>query len=230
MNCLEFHRDKLADPHRLAREAQAHAAECAACREFAQGVDDAERGLERAFAVPVPEGLADRVLLRARFGHARWKPWALAASLLVAVAIGFAAFTLRSPADDQYARLAIEHVALEPESFTKLHGTDMEALGEMIRTSGGGKLKASLGTIRYVKLCPVDGGTGWHIVFETPEGLATLLVVPGKPPAALQRASSGEWSALVSPTRVGYYAVVTPSAAKTTQVDRLVRSRIDWDA
>jgi hypothetical protein len=230
MNCLEFHREKLAEPRALSREAQAHAAQCAACREFAQGVDEAERELEQAIAVPVPEGLADRVLLRVRGGRPAWKTWALAASILVAVALGFAAVTLHSPAGDQYARLAIEHVALEPESFTTLHGADTQALGEMIRTSGGGRLKAPLGNIRYVKLCPVDSGTGWHIVFETPEGLATLLIVPGKPPAALQRASSGEWSALVRPTRAGYYAVVMPSAGKTAQVDRLVRERIDWDA
>jgi hypothetical protein len=230
MNCLEFHREKLADPRLASREAQAHAAQCAACREFAQGVDDTERELQQVLAVPVPEGLADRVLLGVRGNRPKWKTWALAASIVAAVALGFAAVTLRSPAEDQYARLAIEHVALEPESFTELHGANLQGLGEMIRTSGGGRLKASLGAIRYVKLCPVDGGTGWHIVFETPEGLATLLIVPGKPPAALQRASSGEWNALVRPTRVGYYAVVMPSAAKTAQVDRLVRERIDWDA
>jgi len=228
MNCIEFHRVKLAEPRRLPAPAQAHAAQCAACAAFAKSVDEDERELEQVLATPVPDGLADGILLGVHAQRQAWKAWALAASLLVAVALGLAAYLLRSPEGDQYARLAIEHVALEPESFTTLHGADAQALGEMIRTSGGGTLKAPLGTIRYVKLCPVDTGTGWHIVFETPDGLATLLIVPGKPPALLQRASSSEWNALVRPTRNGYYAVVMPSAAKTAQVDRLVRERIDW--
>src|SRR5207248_2493776 len=99
----------------------------------------------------------------------------------------------------------------------------------LIRTSGG-RLKAPLGNVRYVKLCPVEGGTGWHIVFETPEGLATLLIITGQSLGAMQHASSTEWSALARPTHRGYYAVVTPSAQATAQIDRLVRERIDWDA
>jgi len=35
----------------------------------------------------------------------------------------------------------------------------------------GGTLKAPPGTVRYIRLCPVEETHGLHIVFETPEGL-----------------------------------------------------------
>lgn len=227
VSCLEFRRMKLAEPRRVTAAAHAHRAGCAACAAFARGVDESEHDLEQTLAVAVPDGLADRVLLHTRGRRPYWKAWALAASLFIAIAVGFSASTPRSPADNHYARAAIDHAADEPDSFVKVHHN----AAEMLRTamaSAGGSLKAPLGTIRYVKLCPVESGTGWHIVFETPEGLATLLIVPGKPIAAAQSASTQGWSALARPIRTGYYAVVTPSAAMTARIERLVSERIDW--
>ena len=230
MNCLEFHRAKLADPRRLPLEAQAHAAQCAACAAFASSVDEAERDLERTLATPVPDGLADRILLRVHGARPAWRAWALAASVVLAIAIGLATLLYPTPAGEHYAREAIAHVVAEPESFTKVNAADARALEDLVRASGG-RVRAPLGTVRYVKLCPMEnGGTGWHIVFETSEGLATLLLVPQHGLAGLQRAASSDWSALARPTRRGYYAVVTPSAEKTARIDRLVRERIDWDA
>lgn len=226
MNCLEFHRAKLADPRRLSPEARLHAGGCAACAAFAASVDEAERDVERTVAVAVPEGLADRVLLRVHGGRRAWRPWALAASVFLAVALGAAALWHEPPAGPQ-ARLAIEHVATEPESLTTVQ-RDARELEDFIRATGG-TVKEPLGKLRYAKLCPVENGTGWHIVFETPEGVATLFLVAGQKLAAPQRASSGEWSALARPTTTGYYAVVTSSPRKTDYVDRMIRERIDWN-
>ena len=229
MNCLDFHREKLADPRRLSSAAQAHAAQCAACGAFAQSVDEGERDLEHVLAVPAPDGLADRALLRARGRRPAWRVWALAASVALVVALG-AMLSLHAPSfQQQLARQAIEHVEMEPESFSTLNAPDAAALAELIRVSGG-TLKAPLGTVRYVQLCPMDKGTGLHIVFDTPEGLATLLIVPGQSLRRLEHAASGGWAALARPAGHGHYAVVTPSAQKSAAIDRLVRERIDWDA
>ena len=229
MNCLEFHREKLADPRRLSAEAQAHAQACASCAAFARSVDESDQRLEEALASPVPDGLADRIILRSRTKNRAWRTWALAASVVLAVAVGSSFVRGPKNAADQYARLAIEHVMMEPESLTTVRNADPPALRTIVQDFGG-TLKALPGTIRYIRLCPVEDGTGWHIVFETPEGLATLLVIPGQPLGTTQHASSAEWSALARPTRRGYYAVVTRSAQKTSHVDQLIRKRIDWDA
>ncbi len=230
MNCLDFHRAKLADPRRLCEEARSHVQTCPDCAAFARGVDEGERRLEEALASPVPDGLADRIILRSRSKGPAWRAWAMAAGVVLAVVAALFYAGQSRHAADQYARLAIEHVVTEPESFSMLNAAEAPPVAELVRASGG-RLKAPLGSVRYVKLCPMEqGGTGWHIVFETSEGLATLLIVPGQAPAGTQRASSAKWSALAQPTPRGYYAVVTSSASSTARVDRLVRERIAWDA
>src|SRR5712691_3620976 len=116
MNCLEFHREKLADPRRLSAEARAHAQACASCAAFARSVDESDQHLEEALASQVPDGLADRIILRSRTKNRAWRAWALAAAVVLAVAVAFSFVREPKNAAHQYARLAIEHVMMEPES------------------------------------------------------------------------------------------------------------------
>ncbi len=84
MNCLDFRREKLADPRRLSAEALAHLNDCAACRGFAAEINENEARLAAALDVPAPEGLAERVILRSKT-QTRLSPrlWAMAANLLI---------------------------------------------------------------------------------------------------------------------------------------------------
>jgi len=225
MNCLEFRRHKLADPRRVPEEARAHATGCAACAAFASEVDEKETELERALAVPVPEGLAERAILRARTPLRAWRRWALAATVLIGVAL--AAMRLFPHHESQYARLAIEHVVMEPESFTTVRNADAGAFRAVVQEFGA-QLEEMPGTIRYIRLCPVEGGYGWHIVFDTPQGLATLLLVPGKRLPAAEAASTARWSALARPVHGGYYAVVAPTPEATARFDKMLRECIRW--
>jgi hypothetical protein len=227
MNCLEFRRLKLAEPKRMADDARAHASECPACLAFARGVDESEAALERALAVSVPEGLADRVLLRQGGPRrASRRAYALAASLVLAVtALVFVA--TRETDSANHARIAIEHVLEEPESLTSFYNADPERLSAIVREFGG-TLREPLGRVRYIKLCPVEQGSGWHIVFEVPQGLATLILVPDRPIGAAATASLGRFTARVEPVRGGYYALVTDSAGSASEVSKLLKQRIDW--
>jgi hypothetical protein len=226
MNCLEFRRQKLADPRRLPTETKAHAAGCPACAAFAREVDESEQALDRALTVPVPEGLADRILFRSRTPRSAWRPWALAAGVLLAAGIGFSALQ-GAKAPDEYARLAIEHVAMEPESQTSVQEPDPAAFRTVVQNLGG-SVKDMPGRIRYMKLCPYGEGLAWHVVVETPEGPATLFLVPDKRPPTVQAASFGGWSARVEPTGPGYYAVVTGSSGATSRFVKLLRESIVW--
>ena len=112
MNCLEFRREKLADPRRLSEAAHSHAQECANCALFARSVDDEDAEMLRALSVPVPDGLADRVLLRPKGAHRRaWRAWALAAGVFLGIGLATAYLVFEPP--DPHARLAIEHVVHE---------------------------------------------------------------------------------------------------------------------
>lgn len=228
MNCLEFRRLKLAEPRRLPEEARAHANACPACRAFSQRVDESDAVLERTLTVPVPEGLPDRILLRqSNESRNRWRVFALAAGFVFAIAFG-ARYLMVAPSDEP-AQLAIEHVLDEPQSLTTYRLAEPRLLNTIVRNFGG-EIKEPLGRVRYIRLCPVGTGTGWHIVFETPQGLATLILVPGQHIAAPAAAATAGWNALVQPTPRGYYALVTESAAATSLVHRLITERIRWNA
>jgi hypothetical protein len=227
MNCLEFRRQKLADPRRLAPQTQAHESGCPACTAFAREVDESERALDRALMVPVPEGLTDRIIFQSRRPRPAWRAWALAASVLVAVALGFS-FRDGPTNGNEYARLAIEHVLMEPESFRTMRNPDPEAFRAVVQKFGG-SVKDIPGKIRYLRLCPFGDSLGWHVVFETPEGLATLFLVPGRKPGAVQAASVDEWSAVVHPTARGYYAIVTASSPATSRFLQMLRDCIVWN-
>jgi len=230
MNCLEFRREKLVDPRRLPESARLHALGCPDCDAFARSVDESEALIGRTLAVPVPEGLADRVLLRRQGAVLQVLPGARALAASVVAAVVTAAIVLNPAPADQYAQLAIEHVQHEPESFTSVLHAEPESV-EMALRSVGASIKASFGQVRYVRLCPLEGGgTGWHIVFDTPQGLATLILVPNKLARAKTESSVDGWHALVQPIPMGYYAVVTSSAAATASIHELLGKRVKWSA
>lgn len=227
MNCLEFRREKLADPRRLRPEARAHAVGCRACAAFAREVDQTESELDRALQVPVPEGLAERIIFQSRRPRPSWRARALAAMLVLGVALGVA--YVNQPPTDAYARQAIGHVLMEPRALSVIRDTDGAALATVIQ-SFGGRIREPIGRIRYVTPCPVPGSRDWHIVFETPQGIATLVLIPDKSLRNVEIADAHGWHALVRPTRFGYYAVITESAQATSRVDHILRERVDWNA
>ncbi|PWB44088.1 MAG: DUF3379 domain-containing protein [Rhodocyclales bacterium] len=228
MNCLEFRRDKLADPRRLSPEAAAHLNDCAACRGFAAEVDENEARLAAVLDVPVPEGIAERIILR-RKAQTRFSPrlGMLAASLVLTFAFGLHQW--KDAGSQEYARLAIEHVMHEPESFTSTRLADPELLRRVMHTFGG-EMQASLGKVRYMKLCPVPEGTGWHIVFEAEDGkLATLILIPAKRMKTdAEQAQVGGWNAVARPGGQGFYAVIADSPDALAKADELVRQRVRW--
>lgn len=229
MNCLEFRREKLADPRHLSPKGLAHLNECAACRGFAIEVNENEERIAVALDVPVPEGLAERIVLRRKTGArtlASPRLWAMAATVVMTLAFGFQQW--KDAGSQEYARLAIEHVMHEPESFTTVRSADPDLFRKVMHTFGG-EMQASLGKVRYMKLCPVPEGTGWHIVFETEHGLATLILIPSKRMKAdSEQAQVGGWNAVARPGGQGYYAVITDSPDNLAKVDELVRQKVRW--
>ncbi|MBP7625203.1 MAG: DUF3379 family protein, partial [Xanthomonadales bacterium] len=63
MNCLEFRRAIGTDPRGLDAAALAHRAQCPRCSEAHERALGFERALVAAIAIPVPDTLAERILL-----------------------------------------------------------------------------------------------------------------------------------------------------------------------
>ena len=231
--CLELRREKLADPKRLSAAAHEHLKECALCQAFARRIDAQESRYAEALAVPIPDALAERVILRARHGRRNnaWRFAALAATVILSVGVVLQ-WTPDLPGQGAIspARIAITHVLHEPQAFESHVDIDPARLQAVMASFGGEMEQAALGKVRYIKLCPLEhGGTGWHIVFETEHGLATLLLVPGGADHMKADSASGEGlQALVRPAGQGYYALVMDSLAGLQAMDSALRSKVRW--
>ena len=218
MNCIDLRRDALVQPLRLAPEAQAHVDACPACRAFIERQRELDTELYDALRVPVPDGLADRILVAhgIRRRRAPWI-WAIAATLVVAVGISLVAPPALS--GRALAGEAIAHVHEEPQSFRLVSAHPPAMLSSELSTQGV-RLARALGEVTYATLCPTSAGKGRHLVIATPTGPVTLLLLPSD--ATRRRRSlveSDGMTAIAIPAARGSIAIVAKSREQALAVE-----------
>jgi hypothetical protein len=221
VNCLEFRRLILADPRGPGRGAAAHAEQCPSCKEFLFRTLEEEAALAAGLRVPVPEGLAARVLDRRAALRRRLVGWALAASLLIAVAI---AVLVGAPRSDPVALASIEFVVYEEaQTIAEAKPTDWNALARVAREMGL-SLPQQLGTMRYICVYPLAGKAAHHLLVSTPLGKLTVLLVPEQPLAVRAGARAQGLEAAVVPAAKGFVAIIGASPRSIARAERLLRS------
>lgn len=236
MNCLEFRRLALANPQHPGPTALEHEAACPACARFYLDLRQQEETLYQALSIPVPDGLADRILLGARprfmdrFTSLRvWLP-ALAATLVLALGLNF--MLPRGMSPETLAAGVIDHVLHEPETLVPEQPVPMLKLvraferggGELVNAPAQAAIQAS-----YAGRCPLPGGgTGEHIVLNTPEGKVTLILMPTKPVSAALRLFKSDLAVSVLPAGEGSIALVAESDALLRGAEANLQSAVRW--
>ncbi len=221
MNCLDFRRAAGAGPRALPLEAMAHAAVCAACHAVLERQRDLDLRLEDALRIPVPEGLAERVLVARGATRARMRPtWAVAAGIVLVAALAWAVPPLF--AGHGLAGEALAHVHEEPQSF-RIRMSPPAALLATDLAAQGLRLAADLGEVTYATLCPMATGTARHLVISTPEGPVTLLLLPrdGERRARAQRGAPG-FTAIALAAPRGSVAIVAATERQALAIERLL--------
>jgi hypothetical protein len=223
MNCIEFRRAVLADPRRLGAEAARHGEQCGACRDFyARGVE-AEARLAAALRVPVPEGLRARLLDRTAAARRASRWLALAASLVLAVAIGL---FVGSQRPDPLALAAIDFVVFdEAQAVADAKPTDWK---ELIRVTGemGVSLPEQLGEMYYICVYPFVAGPAHHLLVKTPHGKVTLLLIPDRPVASRLAGSAYGLKAVILPAAKGGSVLIVGDSVRGVQrAESLLKSR-----
>ncbi len=234
MNCFEFRRLILADPRRRTEEQSEHMAHCASCAALAKEIEGFDSAIHDAASVPVPDGLAERVLLRRTMSRsARAGMWALAASVVVAVGIGAYFYAGPGPEDEDLivaaAQLGERHPAVAAINYVVDHESRLLRETPVLDTAVVRQALAHLGlklpdsvSMRYLGNCPVPGGVGEHVVLETAFGHVTLILVPNQPIAPRVIVADRKMTALAAPVRTGGYILVTDSLDKVRQAERLL--------
>lgn len=188
MNCSEFRRQLLVDPR---APALVDAAAQRVCEDAPARLAEAlafENQIERALEVPLPDGLAERVLAalpvvatsapKQRPGW-RW-PLALAASLSLLMLS--AALYWRVPAtqgNDDLIAVTVEHLSHEPYALTRT-GRVPPPLVDRMFTEAGLQLKSDGLALSYLNRCPLDRRWSVHMVMQAPQGPVTVMYVPGE--------------------------------------------------
>ena len=183
MECLEFRRQLGSDPRHESAAMAAHRRDCAGCAEAQARALGVELQLKRALAVPVPAGLADRVLLaqmtaERRERGAQRRRWigglALAASLVLAIGLGVVWSSRPAAA---FTDLMVDHLQHEPQAFAAREPLASDAVRERFDLRGV-RLAASLpGGISYVSACPVGPYKTVHMVMPEAAGPVTVIYV-----------------------------------------------------
>jgi anti-sigma factor RsiW len=225
MNCLDFRRELNTDPRRLSPPAQAHAEACPACARRMAGQVALEARLAGALRVDPPAGLADRVLLAARMGRQRqMRLYALAAGVVLAVGVSLSLPVLDRP--ENLARMGIAHVLAEPQFLARQAPVDPAVVAEeFVRV--GARVEGALPAV-HAAPCPVPGGDGAHIVLKTPYGMVTVLLIPNRDPAELQRAAGRGYIAVVHHARRGCYTLVATSERALAYAQAMLERSLRW--
>lgn len=229
MNCLEFRRSLLAQPHIRSAAQVEHARDCALCAEYVKRSDASEARLAQAINVPVDSGLASRIMLNhnlkrsGRSGH--WM--AMAASVLAAVGVTIGAVIYSMAPDPALLTASIEHVTGEPSAMRSQQKVSQEEMTAALGLSGA-IIKAGFNNVTYLHDCPVPGGWGKHIVLQTGAGKVTLITMPSQSVAWSKSRRQGGYVAVIHPAKVGSYALVADNDAAFRAAEKIINQNVTW--
>jgi hypothetical protein len=179
MNCLEFRRVLGTEPATPRADFAGHREACASCAEAFARASAFEADLKRALAVPAPDGLADRILLRQTTEHRRdglalrgRNLWRIAAAVVLAVGAGVLGW--RWIATRDIGELAIAHLPHEPYALTAHAQVPMEKVRAAFDRYGV-RLAGAPAQVDYVQNCRIGANHAVHMVMQRGEGPVTVM-------------------------------------------------------
>jgi len=227
MNCIEFRRIALANPGLLDANMRRHLESCPACAGLSVDLEALEAELRQAVQVPVPEGLAERLLVR-RGGGTKWFTRVAAAAVLV-LGLGFGLVYQQERAAQMLASEMIEHVLSEPEVFD-VQGEVPPARVMTALASVGTSPQADIGRVSFLDNCKGLDPGGTHMLVHTAFGRAAVLLLPNVEYRRSTRVSVQGLSAALFPAPQGVIAIVADSPDIVARVEghlqRSLRLRI----
>ena len=227
MQCSEFQQAAGADPQHLNAEAQAHRAQCHACATYAQQMLQLDVLLKRAMEIAVPEQSTALPVAAPRTAG-RWL--ALAASVLVAVVVGFGAW-LAAPRESLAADV-VAHVLGEPEIMISTDArVDAEQLAKALGRAGV-RLTSGEQKVSVVRTCLFRGHAAPHLVVQTDAGPVTVLVLANENVRKAESFDEQGYHGLITPiVPGGPGSIAIVSGSDTANREAIaVASAVEWTA
>jgi hypothetical protein len=172
MECAEYRRSILADPHDASPELRAHLTDCHDCGEFTEKLLRFESRLDRALRIDVPP----RGREPARRNH---RLLAIAASVLVAAAVA-GGLWLAAPGPTLAADV-INHMAEEPFAWKPTDVPVPQPTLDEVLSESHLRLKSNAGLVSYANSCLFRGHAVPHLVVQTGAGPVTVMILTHEP-------------------------------------------------
>jgi hypothetical protein len=203
-----------AEPSATSPEIEAHLRECAACAQFRTEMLRLDEKIRRALTVEIPAGECRAPPAPGKYGvtksppstYSRGRQWALAASVLLAVAVilvMWGALPSHSLAAD-----VVSHVVSET-----IEPLDMPVDQKTVRgvmEQAGLRLDPIDPSIVFVRTCFIRGRLVPHFVVRTADGMATVMILPDEHVKAAERfEGSGYKGILIPASKSGSIAVMS---------------------
>lgn len=234
MNCFDVRRAVFSTPRINTAELADHLQTCSACSDLVKEVNKLDSRIHDAMLVPVPEALADRVLLKHKLQSPmlRRVHWALAASIVIATVISIQFLGTRqddglqvmtvSEAGQQHPAVAAINYVMDHEPRLILENRQGDPIVLKAALSVLGLNLPANASVRYLGKCPVPGGTGEHVVVESPLGHVTLILVTQQKFGTRVIITDRNKTAIAAPTKTGSYILVTDSADTAKRFEKII--------
>ncbi len=226
MNCLDVRRYLLSVPSNITVEVQSHLQACTDCAQFAKGLADFEQTLKKAADVPVPDGLASRILLRQRMARnrpQRW-PWlAAAASLFMAIAV--VTYLGVFSAQQSLESSVLAHIESELHHLEDRKNLSLDDVNALLKPQGV-RIDTLARTVNYAGACQMRRQQGAHLVLDSAGGPVTVLVMPGERTTGRTTIKSPRFQGVIIPIPNGSMAIVGEDEQQWRQLENEIRRAI----
>lgn len=236
MECLEFRRQLGAEPRREDAAMTAHKRGCPGCAEAQARALGFELQLKRALAVPVPAGLADRILLaqttqdRRDSGtqRRRWIGGGLGIAAAVLLAVGGTALW-RGRGGDGFPGLVAEHIRHEPQSFASNAALPASDVLRHFDARGVHLAAALPPGISYAAPCPMGPYKTVHMVMPEADGPVTVFYLAGDRVAERSAFHDQQWQGRKVPMGAGTLVLVAQHGTLFDALEQSWRHSIEGD-
>ena len=189
IDCAQYRRTLLADPHAAGPELAEHLERCPDCPAYSERLLRFEGRLERALHIDAQAARGG-----ARAPRSGW--FAMAASVLVALLAG--TLWLGAP----HASLAadvVAHMAGEPQAWTRTDVPVPASDLEPVLAAAHVRLRPEAGMVSYAQSCLFRGHHVPHLVVQTRRGPITVMVLAHDSVAKVQPFDEGGYRGVILP-------------------------------
>jgi len=223
MDCLEFRRRVGAEPFTADGEISAHRGACAACARYQDELQAMDGLIARALAVE--PGRIRRTAASPAAAPDRRRLFAIAASLVVGLAVGF--MLLVSAPRASIAREVIDHMLHEPGAMDATTPIAPGALAGVLDPEGT-RLRPGLGDVTFAARCVHDGRVVPHLVVRMPEGPVTVFLLRHREIDKPLLVEDQGFNGVVLPAPRGSIAIVGQGIENLNGVANKVFEAVDW--